>query len=76
MEKFTLKNARVLADMTQKEMAEALGVSESTYISYEQYKNFMRMDTAFKFSKIVNRDLDTLIFLPNNYILNVPSKSK
>lgn len=76
MEKLTLKNARVLADMTQRDMAKALGVNEGTYIEYEKYRTFMRMDTAYKFSKIVNRSLDDLIFLPDNYILNVPIKSK
>lgn len=76
MEKLTIRNARMLADMTQVEMAEALGVNEGTYIDYEKYRTFMRMDTAYKFSKIVNRSLDELIFLPDNYILNVPIKSK
>lgn len=71
MRKLSLKEARFLAGMTQVEMAEYLGVSESTYIKYEQYKQFMRMDTAYKFSKLVRVDLDNLIFLPDNYILNV-----
>lgn len=44
----------MLADMTQVEMAEALGVNEGTYIDYEKYRTFMRMDTAYKFSKIAD----------------------
>lgn len=71
MRKFSLKESRFLAGLTQVEMAEKLGVSESTYIKYEQYKQFMRMDIAFKFSQITKRSLDEIIFLPDNYILNV-----
>lgn len=71
MRKLTLKEARFLAGMTQVEMAEKLGLSESTYIKYELYRQFMRMDTAFKFSELVGISIDELIFLPDNYILNV-----
>lgn len=71
MSELTLKKARLLADMTQVEMAKALGIAESTYIKYESYRNFMRMDTAYKFATLVNRELDDIIFLPSNYRKNV-----
>lgn len=76
MSELTIKTARLLADMTQVEMAKALGVAESTYIKYETYRNFMRMDTAYKFATLVKRELDEIIFLPNNYRKNVVSEFK
>ncbi len=76
MSELTLKMARLMADMTQVDMAKALGVAESTYIKYETYRNYMRMDTAYKFATLVNRNLDEIIFLPSNYRKNVVMKNK
>ena len=80
MSELTIKTARLLADMTQVEMAKALGVAESTYAKYESYRNFMRMDTAYKFASLVNRELDDIIFLPTNYrksvVLEIETKAE
>ena len=76
MNDLTLKKARLLADLTQVDMAKALGVAESTYINYENYRNFMRMDTAYKFAALVNRNLDEIIFLPINYRKSVVVENK
>lgn len=64
---FTIEQSRSLAELTQEEMAEKLGVSVSTYYKYENYKTYMRMDTAYLFSKITGVDMDHIIFLPIKY---------
>lgn len=61
--KFTLKQARRYADLTQQEVADMLGIGLATYQTYEWGNSQMRMDKAKKFSKIVGIDLDNLIFL-------------
>lgn len=58
----TIKQARVLAGLTQVEMAKKLGVSTATYLSYEKRRNEMRVNTAIKFSTIVNVPVENLIF--------------
>ncbi|WP_039914191.1 helix-turn-helix transcriptional regulator [Anaerococcus hydrogenalis] len=60
--KFTLRQARTFAGITQSEMAEKLGMTEKTYIQYEKYRRIFRMDDAYKFSEIVGIDLDKIIF--------------
>lgn len=64
---FTLEQSRNLAGLTQEDMAEKLGVSAKTYFNYEKYNRYMRMDTAFLFSKITNLSIDEIIFLPKEY---------
>lgn len=59
---YTIKQARQLAGYTQKEIADKLNVSETTFFKYENYITYMRMDTAFQFSKIVNLDIDDIFF--------------
>lgn len=62
LEKLTIKQARVLAGLTQKELAKKLGISIPTYLAYEKKRNEMRVTTAIKFSKIVNIPIENLIF--------------
>ena len=64
--KFTLKQARQYAGLTQTEIAKRLGVGLATYRTYEWGDSQMRMDKAKKFSDIVGIDLDDLIFLQIN----------
>ena len=54
---YTVKQARLLADLTQAEMAEKLGVSAPTYIKYEHDPTQMRLDRLIKFSKVTGIDL-------------------
>ena len=49
--KLTLKQARVGAGLTQKQMAEKLGVSTVTYNSYERYPSKMQVKSLVKFSQ-------------------------
>lgn len=62
IEKMTMKQARVLAGLTQVELAKKLGVSTVTYSSYEKGRIEMRVNTAIKFSTIVNVPVENLIF--------------
>ena len=52
--KYTLSQARMLAGITQADMAKRLGVSEATYVKYEKYRGYMRVDKAARFEQIVN----------------------
>lgn len=59
---YTLEQARILAGLTQKEMAKRMKMSEKTYIQYEKYRRIFRMDQAYLFMKHVNVPFDTIIF--------------
>lgn len=59
--KLTLRQARVLMDITQKEMAKKLGVSLSMYRAYETYQTLMRVDKVKKFSEITEVPIQNLI---------------
>lgn len=59
---YTLDQARILAGLTQKEMAKKMKMSEKTYIQYEKYRRIFRMDQAYLFMKHVNVPFDTIIF--------------
>lgn len=62
----TVKQARIGADMSQREMAKALKISETTYIKYEKQPWTMRAGLALKFCEITHVPIDCLIFLPND----------
>lgn len=52
LEKLTLKQARVLANLTQEESAKKLGVSPNTLSNWERGKTFPRMNQIEMISKI------------------------
>ena len=60
--KFTIEQARLYRGMTQIEMASKLGMSEKTYIQYEKYRRFFRMDTAARFVELVGLPMESIIF--------------
>lgn len=60
--KFTIAQARALSGLTQKKLAELLGVSEKTYIQYEKYRKILDMKQAFDFSYYTGIKMDDLIF--------------
>lgn len=60
--KFSLSAARHNVGLSQSEMADLLGVSLPTYVSYEHGKTLMRVDTADKFSKIVKIPKQQIVF--------------
>ena len=59
---FTIKQAREYAGVSQVDMAEKLGMTETTYIQYEKYRRVFRMDTAFRFSEATGIPIEQLIF--------------
>lgn len=67
MQKMTLKAARAQAGLTQEQIAQKMGIARNTYNDYENYKIFMRIDKAVKFSEIVSIPFDNIIFLNKNY---------
>lgn len=69
----TIEAARVNAGLTQEEVAKKLNWSKKTYIDYELYRIFFRVNKAFEFSSIVNQPLDNIIFLPSDYTSSVTS---
>lgn len=60
--KLTLRHARLLADLTQKEIAEILGVHVHTYMKWEHNPDEISVGTAKQFAKIVGRDIEELFF--------------
>lgn len=63
---FSLKQARVGIDATQKEIAEKMGVHEQTYMNMEKHPGNMTIKQAMLFCDIVGKSFDEIIFLENN----------
>lgn len=68
IEKVTLPVARKIADLTQKGLASALGVSESTVINWEKGRSEPTVIQAQKISEVTGIPLDGIIFLPANTV--------
>jgi transcriptional regulator with XRE-family HTH domain len=62
----TLKAARVNKNLTQKEAAELLGISESTLLNYEKGKTFPSQPTIEKMEGLYGVSYNDIIFSPNN----------
>lgn len=62
MEKSTLKVLRAKADMTQKEVAEGIGVNRATYGKWENYESFPNAVQLIKLSIIFKCSLDAFYF--------------
>ena len=68
IEKVTLPVARKIAGLTQKELASAVGVSESTIINWEKGRSEPSVIQAKKISAATGIDLDCIIFLPSSTV--------
>lgn len=68
IEKITLPVARKIADLTQKELALAVGVSESTVINWEKGRSEPTVTQAQEISRVTQIPLDNIIFLPSNTV--------
>lgn len=68
IEKVTLPVARKIANLTQKGLASALGVSESTVINWEKGRSEPTIMQAQKISELTNIPIDCIIFLPSNTV--------
>lgn len=58
--KWRLEACRVQARMTQKEVADALGVAEATIISYEKGRTALRMEKAQELSALYGIPLELM----------------
>lgn len=68
IEKVTLPVARKIASITQKNLASAVGVSESTVINWEKGRSEPTVNQAQKISEVTGIPLDCIIFLPQTTV--------
>lgn len=66
MIKISLKAARVNADLSQKQVAKALGVSNKTVSSWENGDTFPSAKYIALLCKLYNVSYDDVIFLPSD----------
>lgn len=69
MKRFTMKQARLIAGYNQEEMAKMLEMSTNGYAKIERYESKFRIDKALAFAKIVELDVNEIIFFENEYRL-------
>lgn len=62
--KFTMKQARTYAGLTQSDVAEKMGIDRSTYIRLEKNPDKMTIQRALDFSEITGIPLDRIFFAP------------
>lgn len=63
---FSVKQARLLLDLKQTEMAEKLGIHVQTYRKIEQNPNLATIEQAKKISEIVKMPYDQIFFTDNS----------
>ena len=68
---FNIAAARAKANLTQRQMAKELGMSESSYIRHEKGQTFFRVDKAIKFAEVCRVPFDQIIFFAGNYTSSV-----
>lgn len=68
LSKVTLPVARKIANLTQKELAKALDVSESTVANWEKGKSEPSVGQAIKIGEVTGIPYDKIIFLPKNTV--------
>lgn len=62
MEKLSLKVHRVMRDMTQADVATAVGVNRMTYASWEKYDTFPDAIQLIRLSEVFECSLDAFYF--------------
>ncbi|MBS4931774.1 MAG: helix-turn-helix transcriptional regulator [Clostridiales bacterium] len=62
MEKLPIKALRATKNLTQKEVAEKLGVNRNTYMNWENYKTYPNIPQLIKLSEVFECSLDTFYF--------------
>lgn len=58
----TMKKSRLLAEKTQRQMAEEMGVHVHTYLKWEKNPDGMTINKAKEFCKIVGADIEEIFF--------------
>ena len=69
MKRFTMKQARLVSGHSQEEMAKKLDMSTNGYAKIERYESKFRIDKALAFAKIVELDVNEIIFFEKEYRL-------
>ncbi len=69
-----LKNMRLSANLTQKELAEKLNLADNTISSYERENSQADFDTILRIAKIYNYEFK--IIDKNNNLLDIKDMSK
>lgn len=59
---YTVKQARVLRDLTQAQMAEKMGISRGTYRKIEENPKSATVEQAYKISDITGVNIDEIFF--------------
>lgn len=72
--KFDIKSARVRAGLTQKKIADEMNISINSYLKYEKGSLVLRVDQAWKFSKIVDIPFEDIIFFNPKYTSSVQNQ--
>lgn len=62
MDKFTVLQARKLSNISQKEMAKKMHLSERAYVNKEKGKTRFYVNEAVIFCKIVGLDIENVFF--------------
>lgn len=70
-EKFDMRSARVKAGLTQSQVANQLKLSRKTYQEYEKGDRVLRVNVAWKFSKMVGIPFEQIIFFESKYTSSV-----
>lgn len=68
IEKVTLPVARKIAGLTQKELASAMEVSESTVVNWEKGRAEPTIGQAQRISALTGIPIDSIIFLPSTTV--------
>lgn len=68
IEKVTLPVARKIAGLTQRGLADALHVSESTILKWEKGRSEPTVSQAIAIGEITGIPYDKIIFLPQNTV--------
>ena len=68
IEKVTLPVARKIAGLTQKDLAGALEVSESTVVNWEKGRSEPTVGQAQKISEVTGIPINHIIFLPTTTV--------
>lgn len=59
---FTIKQARIMRDLTQESIALLMGISTQKYRRFEKYEQEMPVTMALKFCKITGIGIDDIFF--------------
>lgn len=74
--KGTIKQHRTWKGMTQREMADALGVVRQTYINWETKPTSLTIDKAFKIAEILGVDINDFIFVDDDITTGYPQTAE